>query len=239
MKQNIYDDPIFHNAYMQLRTNDKGINNTLEIPAMRNLSGSVENKVILDLGCGFGHQAQYLLDHGAKEVVGVDISQKMIHEAKTRVQSRRVHFVNTAIEDYDMESEKFDMVVSSLTLHYVRDLKEVFKKVYLGLKKGGTFVFSIEHPMRTAGLKDWIPSDHNGAVPLDEYEKEGLRLQFWLVRGVKKYHRKLSSILNTLIALEFSIRSVDEPVYPGFSQIENPQSGPPILIIKTTKENRN
>jgi len=61
MKQNIYDDPVFFENYKDLRDNDKGLNGAIELPAFRKLIVNIENSIILDLGCGLGHQIQYLL----------------------------------------------------------------------------------------------------------------------------------------------------------------------------------
>jgi 2-polyprenyl-3-methyl-5-hydroxy-6-metoxy-1,4-benzoquinol methylase len=43
--------------------------------------------VVLDAGCGSGAQAQWLIDQGA-EVIGVDLSPRMIEEARRRSQGR-------------------------------------------------------------------------------------------------------------------------------------------------------
>ena len=41
-------------------------------------------KQVLDLGCGYGWHCQYAVDHGAAAVLGTDISQRMLEEAKKR-----------------------------------------------------------------------------------------------------------------------------------------------------------
>ena len=75
-------------AYDQLAavwsaTTDEGpFNGLLERPALRSLvPGSLAGSVVLDAGCGSGAQAQWLLDRGA-EVVGIDVSPRMIEEAE-------------------------------------------------------------------------------------------------------------------------------------------------------------
>ena len=44
----------------------------------------------------------------------------------------------------------FDLVFSSLALHYVRDFAGVCRNVARMLVPGGSFVFSVEHPVFTA-----------------------------------------------------------------------------------------
>ena len=48
------------------------------------------------------------------------------------------------------EEGPFDMVISSLALHYVADISKVFSDVADLLVEGGEFVFSMEHPIYTA-----------------------------------------------------------------------------------------
>ena len=43
--------------------------------------GNIEGKRILDLACGTGHYSRWLKEHGAKEVIGIDISPEMIRVA--------------------------------------------------------------------------------------------------------------------------------------------------------------
>src|SRR5215467_12597984 len=70
-------------------TTDEGpYNGLLERPALRSLVPEhLAGAVVLDAGCGSGAQAQWLLDRGA-EVVGVDVSPRMIEEAERRCGGR-------------------------------------------------------------------------------------------------------------------------------------------------------
>ena len=55
MKQNIYDNPEFFTGYKTLRDGDKVLNELLEQPVMKRLLLPVQNKTVLDMGCGLGH----------------------------------------------------------------------------------------------------------------------------------------------------------------------------------------
>lgn len=240
MKQNIYNDPVFFESYKELRENDTGLNEEIEIPAFRKLIDNIENSTVLDLGCGFGSQLQFLLDQKAKEVIGVDISGRMINEAKKGIRSGKIKLICTAIEDYRIEPGKFDIVLSSMTFHYIKDLDPVLENVYNGLKTGGQFIFSIEHPVCTALLEDWVETEKGKIWSVARYSQEGIRYQNWFVPGVKKYHRKISTLIDSLIATGFKICSVEEPEPPRNILKKRPDlSGhmerPPILIIKSEK----
>lgn len=76
MKQNIYDNPEFFEAYKDLRDQDKGLNELLEQPLMKRLMYNANGKSILDIGCGFGHQIQAVLEQNPIAITGIDISEK-------------------------------------------------------------------------------------------------------------------------------------------------------------------
>ena len=80
MEQNIYDDEEFFKGYSELR---EGIsaNDLIEIPQFFDLIGDVKDKTILDIGCGAGGHDRKLIELGAKSVLGIDISTKIIISA--------------------------------------------------------------------------------------------------------------------------------------------------------------
>jgi ubiquinone/menaquinone biosynthesis C-methylase UbiE len=80
--QNIYDEPLFFAGYEKLRRMAIGLNEVLEQPALRSmLPASLEGMRILDLGCGFGDFARRARLEGARSVVGIDISLRMLERA--------------------------------------------------------------------------------------------------------------------------------------------------------------
>ncbi len=242
MKQNIYDNPDFFKGYMDLRSSESGFNVAIEEPAVHSLLPPLEDLHILDLGCGFGKFTAFCLKHGAAHVVGADISQKMILEAENRIKDQRASFLVTPVEDFEVGKGRFDLVVSSMCFHYVRDIRPVFKKVALALKEGGHFVFSVEHPICTSLLKGWCNSDDvpKRHWPVDDYKKETIRVSNWFVDGVIKYHRTIETYVNEFIDAGFLIRRLIEPG-PSIAAIsERPELSehlrrPPILVLAGIK----
>ena len=55
-----------------------------------------------------------------------------------------------SMNDIDKIDQKFDLVVSSLAIHYIEDYDTLCKKVYNLLNDGGEFIFSHGHPMDSA-----------------------------------------------------------------------------------------
>ncbi|KUY29604.1 class I SAM-dependent methyltransferase [Elizabethkingia ursingii] len=241
MKQNIYDNPEFFEAYKDLRDQDKGLNELLEQPVMKRLMYNANGKSILDIGCGFGHQIQVVLEQNPIAITGIDISEKMIAEAKRRLDDSRVSLQSTAIEDYTIKPKTFDIVISSMALHYIEDIKPLLHKIYEGLNNKGQFLFSVEHPVCTASQNGWKEVNGSPSWLLNQYGKEGIRKQNWFVDGVIKYHRKLSTLVHELSEAGFCIKNIEEPTPDEALLISRPDfrlhvERPPIVIFNCIKE---
>ena len=128
-------------------TTDEGpYNGLLERPALRSLvPENLAGAMVLDAGCGSGAQAQWLLDQGA-EVVGVDVSPRMIEEAERRCGGRGRFLVADLAEPLPLEPASFDGITSSLVLHYVADWSVPLRSFASALRPGGWAVISLDHP---------------------------------------------------------------------------------------------
>jgi SAM-dependent methyltransferase len=147
---------------------------------------------VLDLGCGFGAFARKAREKGAASVVGIDVSANMLAEAAKQTNDSGIGYRHTSIEQFDGADAPFDLVVSSLALHYVEDYEATVAHVANFLVKGGRFVFSVEHPICTAmASQQWVRDAEGHALywPIDDYRLEGPRQTTWFVEGVVKYHR--------------------------------------------------
>jgi len=227
MKQNIYDDPQFFEGYSQLRRHESGLNAAVDQPAMRALLPPLANKRVLDLGCGFGKMCRYAIDQGAASVVGVDLSARMLAKAREDTADARISYVQSALEDLAFAPASFDLVVSSLALHYVERFDQVCANVKSWLVSGGAFVFSVEHPMVTA-FPVGAYLDLKGEKlhwPIDNYKHEGIRHTQWFVDDVIKYHRSVETYVNTLIDKGFTIVRLVEPVATAEAIRERPELG--------------
>jgi hypothetical protein len=77
--------------------------------------------------------------------------------------------------------------------------------------------------------------------PLRGYCEEGEREQNWYAEGIVKHHRKLSSMLNDLIASGMVIERVEEPeevLAAGRTEPVFPQNvhRPSVLVIRSAKD---
>lgn len=217
MKQNKYDDQDFFEKYSQMDRSKKGLDGAGEWKTLQNLLPDFKNKCILDLGCGYGWHCIYAMEQGADRAVGIDISQKMLEVAKEKTRFDNVEYLQMPIEDIDFPEESFDIAISSLAFHYLSSFEDIAKKVNKCLKQGGSFVFSVEHPIFTAyGNQDWY-YDNNGNIlhfPVDNYFIEGKRDANFLGADVVKYHKTLTTYLNGLLTNGFEILNIVEPQPP-------------------------
>lgn len=214
-RQNIYDDDVFFKSYKKLRSEDNA-NTIVEIPALFKLLPSLEGFSILDLGCGYGEHCIQYIDMGANKVVGVDISEKMLKIAEEENASPKITYKHMAIEDIANFHDCFDLVVSSLAVHYVENFKGIVKQVYRLLNTNGSFIFSQEHPINTCFTYGdrWTrdKEDNKLHANISNYSIDGKRESRWFKDGIVKYHRTFASIVNTLIESGFTIEKIIEPI---------------------------
>lgn len=96
---------------------------------------------ILDLGCGTGLMAAWLKPL-AQQIVGVDVSRRMVEKARQRGLYDRLHVVD--ILQFSPPGAEFDLVAAVDVLGYFGDCDALFGKVRSLLRHGGLFACSTE-----------------------------------------------------------------------------------------------
>lgn len=214
MKQNKYDNDEFFDKYSNMDRSKKGLEGAGEWHTLKKMLPNFKGKRILDLGCGFGWHCQYAVENGAESAIGIDISEKMLKKARNKTKFDNIKYICIPIEDIDFPKDSFDVVISSLAFHYIQSFEEICKNISNCLSSGGDFVFSVEHPIFTAyGTQEWYCDEFGNNLhwPVDNYFTEGLRKSNFLGEEVIKYHKTLTTYLNTLIKTGFEILEIIEP----------------------------
>lgn len=217
MKENKYDDSRFFEKYSQMERSKKGLDGAGEWYALKRILPDLKGKRVLDLGCGYGWHCKYAAGQGAAFVLGTDISQKMLQIAAERNPDPKIEYRCAAMEDLEFDAGAFDVVLSSLAFHYVEDLEPLVRNIARWLVPGGELVFSVEHPVFTAyGTQDWYYGADGSILhfPVDNYYYEGKREAVFLGEQVTKYHRTLTTYLETLLNSGFLLQHVVEPQPP-------------------------
>lgn len=243
MKENKYDDEQFFEKYSQMLRSQKGLTGAGEWSELQKLLPDFEGRTVLDLGCGYGWHCKYAAEHGAAAVLGTDISRKMLEKARQINAAPQIEYRCGAMEDLRFTDASFDVVLSSLAFHYVRDFTPLVQRISGWLRSGGSFVFSVEHPVFTAyGTQGWF-YDKNGKIlhfPVDNYYYEGIREAVFLGEKVTKYHRTLTTYLDTLLQNGFLLRHVVEPQPPAemlhLEGMKDEMRRPMMLLVSAVKQ---
>jgi len=185
-------------------TTDEGpFNGLLERPALRALvPGHLLGATVLDAGCGSGAQAEWLLEQGA-DVVGIDVSPRMIEEAERRCGGRGRFLVGDLAQPLPLEPGSLDGITCSLALHYVADWSVPLRSFASALRPGGWAVISLDHPFGPH------PHQRGGyfdtELVSDTWRKAGVEVtqHFW--------RRPLAAVFGAFADAGFKVDRVAEP----------------------------
>lgn len=212
MPQNIYDNPKFFEGYSQFGRSKFGLSAAPEWSQLQEMVPAMQGKKVLDLGCGYGWFSRWAANEGAEVVLGIDLSEKMLQKAKSMTNDNRIQYQQGDISDFNLPEKKFDIVFSSLAIHYLADFETFMLRVQQHTHKGGHFIASIEHPIFTAPADPAWQDGSSGTPnwPLNNYSAEGERRSNWITENVIKYHRTIATYINTIIRHRFTISRVAE-----------------------------
>jgi ubiquinone/menaquinone biosynthesis C-methylase UbiE len=110
----------------------------------RKMLDDVAGKSVLDLACGEGFYSRRIKKNGAKQVIGVDLSEKMIELARKREAQDQLGISYTVGDITELgKIGNFDLVVASYLLNYAQTkehLLDMCRTIFTNLKPGGCFV---------------------------------------------------------------------------------------------------
>lgn len=190
-------------------------------PNLIRLLGDVKEKHVLDLACGQGIFSR-LLKQGKAEVTGVDIARELIDiaEKKNRTEHISIRYFATPSDDlYMIKNKTQDVVVCILALQNIEKLQDTLKEVSRILKKGGKFLFVLNHPcFRIPKVSSWGYDEHTKTQyrRLDEYMSES-KVKIDMTPGTEKnkkytvsFHRPLQVYIKALAKHGFAITKLEE-----------------------------
>jgi SAM-dependent methyltransferase len=179
------------------------------------LLGDVREKKILELGAGAAAGARWLAGQGA-EVVALDLSAGMLRHAREAGgrSGVRVPLVQADALALPFSSGAFDVVCTAFgAIPFVADSGAAMREVARVLRPGGSWVFSVTHPMRWIF---WDEPDETGLVARNSYFDRTPYVETD-ERGVPTYveqHRTLGDRVRELVAAGFELRDLVEPEWP-------------------------
>jgi SAM-dependent methyltransferase len=146
------------------------------------------NRLVLDIGCGTGHLARYLLDHRC-QVMGIDLSPHMLRHAREKtcqyVEEGLARFILADASAFKLE-KRFGLVVStSDTFNHLGSpevLQNCFRCIYDVLVSDGFFIFDLNTRLGLTSWKDVDLKIEDGDTELGIkgcYDEQGSRA--WMI----------------------------------------------------------
>lgn len=118
-------------------------------PPVLDLCEPVAGRAVLDLGCGEGYCSRILAERGA-QVLGIDISERMIDLARQAEQARPlgITYATGDATRVACADAQFDLVLAMFLFNYldVEGTRTTMTQIHRMLKPGGHFVFAVPHP---------------------------------------------------------------------------------------------
>ncbi len=197
----LYDDPALARAYARVSAANV-YNAAYERPAMHEVLGDVHGLDVLDAGCAAGEHSAWLVAAGAC-VVALDASAAMVGLASERLGAAARVLEADLAQPLALPDAAFDVVLCSLTLHYLEDWHPPLREFRRVLRLGGRLVVSVHHPFVTLGMV----GDYHAVQRVDDafsnYAEEPIPVRY--------YHRSLERIVADLRAGGFAISALHEP----------------------------
>lgn len=212
LSHEIYNDRKFARKYSEF-TERNSINSVYEKPVTLSLLEITSKMKVLDAGCGSGIYTEWLTERGA-DVTGLDYSSELLSIAKEK--NLPAKFIEANL-NYPLDffvDEEFDLVLSALVIHYIKDLNLLFSEFNRILKPGGVFVFSTHHP--------FLDFKHH---PETNYYDTNIIEDRWRSYNVymKTFRRPFSELFRLLKLNGFRTEDLLEPIPPEIMRETDPE----------------
>lgn len=188
------------------------------LPVILRLAGDLREKQVLDAGCGCGFLTRAVARQ-AKGVIGIDISAKMIKEAKRRFEKvSNIRFEVISVEAFARVNRNlFDICVCNMSLMTMPQLDRALCAMAAALKPNGRLVFSIAHPCF------WnLYRRDESEVKFDYWKSHFVVAPFRITLDqvplpvpTTYFHRPLSTYFSSLRRAGLGVEEVVEPKAPA------------------------
>ncbi len=209
---------------------------------MLDVLGPVNGLKIADLGCGEGRFCRILAQHGASHVLGVDLCEPLVAEARKRRCSDAEDCLVSNMESLDpVEREAFDIAISYVSLVDVENLEAEIMASYRIIKPGGRFVVCNLAPMATStNSRITDPDGSRMAFRVDRYFDESARIMPFRGHPLTNFHRTLATYINSFLEAGYALRGIwepkpDEQEVARYPDLENELRAPSFVIFDLRK----
>jgi ubiquinone/menaquinone biosynthesis C-methylase UbiE len=169
---------------------------------------SLQDKLLIDVGCGTGrHWEKYFAKH-PKKIIGFDVSEKMLDMLEHKFPLAETHhLVNNKLKN--IQDNSCDVIISTLTVAHIKNLKEALQEWNRVLKPGGHMIITDYHPTalakggnRTFNFQNKTIAVVNHVHPIEKIMSFAGQLNLTVSRLIEKridntirhYYEKLDAI---------------------------------------------
>jgi len=224
-------------------------------PTFFRFVGDLTGKLVLDAGAGAGTTTREMVRRGMR-VVGVDLSPKMIEEARDAEERDPlgIRYEVASIADMPWFADAtFDAVLSTMVMMDCADYARAVAEGFRVLKPGGIFAYIVIHPCFAHDIHKWH-RDEAGAVTgitVGTYLDQRQILDRWRFAAAPDtvedepfqglyFHRTIATYVNTLTDAGFTQVRMDEPAAPDAAVATEPRMSkfrlfPHALSVKAIK----
>lgn len=157
----------------------------------------LNGKSVLDAGCGTGHFCLHAQKHKAARIIGVDISQVMIGEAKKNCPTAQ--FYCSDLSKFNFNEESVDVIICALVIGHIENISIAFKNFSALVKPDGCLILTDFHPVLTLqNAKRTFKNPHTQEII-----------------EIKHYLHSINEIKSLAESLDFKIEQVQEPLWNG------------------------
>ncbi|MCM3162333.1 glycosyltransferase [Metabacillus litoralis] len=164
----------FYDQFLDYLKSDRSRENPRHTYLKNRLKGLLKpSDTVLDLGCGIGITTEYIKTLGVKEVLGVDLSPKLIEYARETV--KNVEFLVHDITRLEL-GKKYDVITLCDVMEHVprEKYEELFNVIKNHLKEDGKVFISIPDPQYLDFIREIMPEKLqiiDNSITMDEMNK--------------------------------------------------------------------
>lgn len=117
-----------------------------------------EGDYVLDLGCGSGYLAKLVAGKVGPEgkVIAIDPDNERIALAKEKYDDKFKNIDFIVADDQTFPEGKYDIIIATSVLHWIKDKEATFKRAYNNLKPNGCFAFTTLGNLKPSRFPDVV-----------------------------------------------------------------------------------
>ncbi|SPY14287.1 family 2 glycosyl transferase [Paenibacillus polymyxa] len=208
-----------------------------------------KDKIILDAACGTGYGSKMMQSAGAAMVIGVDIDQDSVNNAKKNYHGDNINFLHGNVNKLPFKEETFDMVVSFETIEHIANGSDWIKESARLLKEDGLFLVSTpnrsitnpgnyfeEQPMNQHHCFEYNITEFIGEL-LDEYDILDIFGQSYMNDHDSYYYHVMRDALqlNRGFAPDKVVKQTDKHELISLKDVKNAQ---PMYVVAVCRRKR-